>query len=47
MCDTDRLDGYEVLPFDSNPERIKEYRVYHRIYKRDLWFVGTRGLRPR
>lgn len=38
------LNGYEVLPFDDEPDRVKEYRVYHRIYKRDLWFVGTRGL---
>ena len=22
---------------------VKEYRVYERIYKRDLWFVGTRS----
>lgn len=32
----------EELPFDDDPERIKEYRVYERIFKRDLWYVGTR-----
>ena len=32
--------GYEVLPFDDG--QPKEYRVYHRIYKRNLWYVGTR-----
>ena len=30
----------EMIPFDSGPPR--EHRVYHRIYKRDLWFVGSR-----
>jgi hypothetical protein len=25
-------------------EYIKEWRVYHRIYKRDIWYVGTRDL---
>lgn len=39
----DCLSGYEVLPFDDEPERIKEYRVYERIFKRDLWYVGTRA----
>jgi hypothetical protein len=39
----DRLNGYEVLPFDDEPDRVKEYRVYQRIFKRDLWYVGTRG----
>lgn len=32
---------YEVLYFDTNGEP-KEYRVYHRIYKRNLWLVGSR-----
>lgn len=34
------LDGYEILPFDNGDP--KEYRVYHRIYKRHVWYVGTR-----
>lgn len=40
-----RLTGYEQIPFDDGGPRsgdIKEYRVYHRIYKRDLWYVATR-----
>ena len=43
MVDDDRLGGYEVIPFDGEPDRIKEYRVYERVYKRDLWWVGTRS----
>lgn len=35
--------GMEALPFDGDPSRVKEYRVYERIYKRDLWYVGTRA----
>ncbi len=31
---------YETIPFDNGD--IREYRVYHRIYKRDLWMVGSR-----
>lgn len=35
--------GYEALPFDGDElDRIKEYRVYERIFKRDLWYVATR-----
>jgi hypothetical protein len=34
--------GLEELLFDDDPGRIKEYRVYERIYKRDLWYVATR-----
>lgn len=30
----------EMIPSDDGQPR--EYRVYHRIYKRDLWLVGTR-----
>jgi hypothetical protein len=30
----------EMIPADNGDPR--EYRVYHRIYKRDIWFVGTR-----
>lgn len=30
----------EMLPFDDGTP--KEYRVYHRIFKRDIWFVGSR-----
>jgi|SRR5690606_26451093 len=31
---------YETLPFDNG--EIKEYRCYHRVYKRHLWYVGSR-----
>lgn len=34
------LEGYEIIPSDDGEPR--EYRVYHRIYKRHLWMVGTR-----
>jgi hypothetical protein len=34
--------GYEALLFDDGPPDVKEYRVYERIYKRDLWYVATR-----
>lgn len=37
MVWSDCLDGYEIIN--------KEYRIYHRIYKRNVWFVGTRSLR--
>ena len=40
---TDDLAGYEALPFDGEPDVIKEYRVYERIYKRHVWHVGTRA----
>lgn len=42
MVHDDRLNGYEVLAFDDDPDAIKEVRVYERIYKRDLWYVGSR-----
>ncbi|MBU8830843.1 hypothetical protein [Mycolicibacterium goodii] len=32
--------GYEVIPDDNGD--VREYRVYERIFKRDLWMVGTR-----
>lgn len=31
---------YEEIPSDNGD--VREYRIYHRIYKRDLWYVGTR-----
>lgn len=43
MVWTDRLEGYEKLPGN----KPAEYRVYHRIPKRDIWFVGTREYRPK
>lgn len=32
--------SYEEIPDDHGD--VREYRVYHRIYKRDLWLVGSR-----
>jgi len=31
---------FETIPWDDG--EVREYRVYHRIFKRDLWFVGSR-----
>lgn len=40
QTDTGRLDGgFERLGFQDGQAEI---RVYYRIYKRDLWWVGTR-----
>lgn len=33
--------GYEELFYDTG--RVKEIRVYERIYKRNVWFVGERN----
>lgn len=44
MTWSDTPRGYEMLPLDGDPlGRIKEYRIYERIYKRDLWYVGSRA----
>lgn len=32
--------GYEEIYFDNG--NLKEIRVYERIYKRNVWYVGTR-----
>jgi hypothetical protein len=37
------VNGMEMLPFDDGSP--KEYRIYERIYKRDIWFVGCRTLK--
>lgn len=34
--------GYEKLFYDT--KRLKEIRVYERIYKRNVWFVGERRI---
>jgi hypothetical protein len=36
----DCVGGYEIIFDDTGQAR--EYRVYNRIFKRDLWLVGTR-----
>lgn len=33
--------GYEAIAFDGSDD-VKEYRVYERIYARDLWYVASR-----
>lgn len=45
---TDDLTGFEEIVDrypDTGREYVKEYRVYERVWKRDLWFVGTRTQR--
>jgi hypothetical protein len=39
------LPGYEIVPYDNGDP--KEYRVYERIYKRFIWYVGSRASDPR
>lgn len=35
--------GYEELPgYGEREGRVHEYRVYERVFKRDLWLVGSR-----
>ena len=36
-----RLLGYEEMPVWMDSE-VLEVRTYNRVYKRDLWYVGTR-----
>jgi hypothetical protein len=45
MVWSNRLDGYERLP--EYKGGMREYRVYHRIKKSLIWYVGTRTLQPR
>jgi hypothetical protein len=45
MVWSNRLEGYELLP--QYKGGMREYRVYHRIRKKDIWFVGTRSHIPR
>lgn len=32
--------GYEVIPFDDG--KPKEYRIFERIFKKNVWYVATR-----
>lgn len=32
----------EILPFDNHPHIIKEIRIFDRIYKRNVWLIGSR-----
>ena len=39
------FDEYEIITdtyVGSGRHFVKEYRIYTRVYKRDLWLVGTR-----
>lgn len=46
QCWDNAVDGYEVIELAGEPgddgEVPKEYRFYERVWKRDLWWVGTR-----
>jgi len=47
MCRLDAqtsFKGYEIITDTYRTGRmfVKEYRVYHRVYKRDLIYVGSR-----
>lgn len=41
QVDISEQSGYEELFFDGSFE-VKEIRVYERIYKRNIWYVGSR-----
>lgn len=42
MVWTSRVRGYEELRLFDGDDGALEYRVYERIYKRDVWYVATR-----
>lgn len=43
QVDLSEVHGYEVMYRDDD-RSVKEVRVYERIYKRNVWYVGTRVL---
>lgn len=51
MCRLDAqtsFDGYEIITDtyrDTGRTFVKEYRIYQRVYKRDLIYVGSRSNR--
>lgn len=45
MVWSNSLGGYEVMPIYKGG--MREYRVYHRIKKALIWYVGTRLFVPR
>lgn len=45
MVWSNALDGYEKLAVGQR--LTSEYRVYHRIPKRNIWHVGVREYKPR
>lgn len=40
--DADRFEAIPEMYRNSDKHYIKEYRVYHRIYKRNVHYVGSR-----
>lgn len=42
QTDLSRLTDPVILPSEDRPSGIYEVRTEHRLYKRDLWLVGTR-----
>lgn len=48
MVWSSQLEGYEMLAMNRDGSaKPSEYRVYHRIPKRAIWYVGMREHRPR
>lgn len=45
MVWSDRIDSTVEASFDDRDDTVKEYRVYERIFKRDVWYVATRDAR--
>jgi hypothetical protein len=45
MVWSNRLEGFEALP--EYKGGMREYRVYHRIKKSLIWYVGTRAFTPK
>jgi len=46
MTWSSRLDGYEKLSTDGTGTPT-EYRVYHRVKKSSIWYVGSRAYKER
>jgi len=46
MVWSNKLEGYETLALGGD-HKPTEYRVYHRIPKRDIWYVGSREYKAR
>jgi hypothetical protein len=47
MVWSNSLNGYEKLYMGSERTVPTEYRVYTRVYKKDIWYVGTREYKKR
>ena len=45
MAHQTSFEGYEIITdtyFNTGRTFVKEYRIYKRVYKRDLIYVGSR-----